>query len=363
MASIQMRKTQNGDTSYRVQVRMKGYPAQRATFRRLTDAKAWGRNTETAISEGRYFKTSEAKRHTLNDLIERYIKKVQKENPARLIDVEPMLRWWGNELGDYVLADLTRAKLSVVIEKLSHKKMMRRDKETGEKYEDTISPARANRYMFALSKACTIAVNEWEWMDENPFYKIKKFKESRGRVRFLSDDEREKLLDACQRSLYQPLYTIVVLALSTGCRKGEIMKLKWQDIDFGRQQLVLHVTKNGDRRVIPLQGHAYDLMLKYKKIQRIDTDFIFPSIKGDKPYEIKKPWLSAIKKADIKDFRFHDLRHSAASYLAMNGASLAELAEILGHKTLQMVKRYAHLVMTKKKKRDGSETWILETAK
>jgi len=271
MASIQTRKTENG-TSYRVQVRMKGCPPQRATFKRLTDAKAWARNTETAIAEGRYFKTSEAKRHTVNDLIERYIKKVEKENPSRLVDVGPMLQWWSNELGDYVLADLTRAKLSVVIEKLANKKIMRRDKDTGERYEDSISSARVNRYMFALSKACTIAVNEWEWMHENPFLKIKKFSETRGRVRFLSDDERNRLLSACQESSYQPLYLIVVLALSTGCRKGELLRLKWQDIDFERKQFVLHITKNGERRVIPLQGHAYELMQKHKKIQRIDTD-------------------------------------------------------------------------------------------
>jgi integrase len=180
-------------------------------------------------------------------------------------------------------------------------------------------------------------------MNENPFNKIKKFSETRGRVRFLSDDERKNLLKACQEASYKPLYLIVVLALSTGARKGEIMKLKWQDIDFERRQIVLHETKNKERRVIPLTGHAYELMKEHAKVKRSDTELVFPSSKGDKPYEIKKPWLKAIKEAGIKDFRFHDLRHSAASYLAMNGASLAEIAEVLGHKTLQMVKRYAHL--------------------
>lgn len=106
MASIQMRKTNDGETSYRVQIRMKGFPAQRATFKRLTDAKAWARNTETSIAEGRYFKTSEAKRHTVNELIDRYGKKIQKENPKRYLNIKPMLEWWGDELGDFTLADL-----------------------------------------------------------------------------------------------------------------------------------------------------------------------------------------------------------------------------------------------------------------
>jgi integrase len=79
------------------------------------------------------------------------------------------------------------------------------------------------------------------------------------------------------------------------------------------------------------------------KVRRIDSPFVFPSRNGKKPFDIRRAWEAARKKADIPDFCFHDLRHSAASYLAMNGASLAEIAEILGHKTLSMVKRYAHL--------------------
>jgi integrase len=343
MAYIETRTSKKGETSYRVLIRMKGQPAQSATFKRLTDAKAWARNTETAIAEGRYFSQSEAKKHTVAEMIDRYIKALERQKSKRLLDVKPMLLWWRNEVGDYSLSDLTRARLTQTIEKLLNKPIKRVDKETGVTYQDTISPARVNRYIFAMSKVCTVAVNEWEWLQENPFNKIKKFSEMRGRVRFLSDDEREKLLEACSSSSYKPLYLIVVLALSTGARKSEIMNLKWQDIDFDRRQFVLHETKNKERRVIPLTGHAYQMMLEHKQVQRIDTDFIFPSIKGDKPYEIKKPWLRAVKEATLKDFRFHDLRHSAASYLAMNGASLAEIAEVLGHKTLQMVKRYAHL--------------------
>ena len=173
--------------------------------------------------------------------------------------------------------------------------------------------------------------------------KIAKLKEPRGRVRFLNDDERAALLKATQESFYQPLHVIVVLALSTGARKSEIMNLCWPDIDMKKGQIILHETKNGERRTIPLTGYALDLINQHKKIRRINNDMLFPSTKGDKPYEIKKSWEAVLKKADIKDFRFHDLRHSAASYLAMNGASLAEIAEVLGHKTLQMVKRYAHL--------------------
>jgi integrase len=123
----------------------------------------------------------------------------------------------------------------------------------------------------------------------------------------------------------------------------EILQLRWQDVDFQRQVITLHDTKNGERRSLPLTGHALALMQHHAKIRRIDSPFVFPSRNGKKPFDIRRAWEAALKKANIPDFCFHDLRHSAASYLAMNGASLAEIAEILGHKTLSMVKRYAHL--------------------
>lgn len=343
MASIQKRTLQDGKVSYRVQVRLKGYEVQRATFDRLTDAKKWAQSMEAALRERRHFKSSEAKKRTAADMIDRYAKWLERDNPKRLHDIEHLLNWWRRELGFCVLADLSRSVISEKLEKLSRKKAERWNRKTEQREVNFISSSTVNRYLAAFSHVCTIATNEWEWLEDNPLRKIKKLKEPRGRVRFLDDAERQALLEACKDAPYPPMYLIVVLALSTGARRSEIMNLKWLDIDMERRQIVLHETKNKERRVIPLTGHAYDLMQMHKRIQRIDTDLVFPSMSGHKPYEIKKSWEGALKKAGIKDFRFHDLRHSAASYLAMNGASSPEIAEVLGHKTLQMVKRYAHL--------------------
>ena len=194
-----------------------------------------------------------------------------------------------------------------------------------------------------MSHVCTIAVNEWEWLENNPFTKIKKLKEPKGRDRYLSDKERSTLLEACKNPPYEHMHLIVIIALSTGARRNEIMNLKWPNTHLDRKQIVLRDTKNREHRVLPLSGYALGLMQEHYNSRRLDTEFVFPSIKGDKPYEIKKSWEGALKEANVNNFRFHDLRHSAASYLAMNGASLAEIAEVLGHKTLSMVKRYAHL--------------------
>jgi len=177
--------------------------------------------------------------------------------------------------------------------------------------------------------------------------KVAKFKEPRGRVRFLSEEERRNLLQACQNSHSPWLYLVVVLLLSTGARKDEIMSLSWSNVGLEEGRIVLQHTKNNERRALHLKGLALKLMKEHSKIRRLDTDLLFPGkVNASRSIELRKPWKKALKKANIENFRMHDLRHSAASYLAMNSATLAEIAEVLGHKTLQMVKRYSHLSET-----------------
>ncbi|CAL7962719.1 integrase [Gammaproteobacteria bacterium] len=335
MAYIQERKNSNGENSYRVQVRLKGFPIQTATFTRKTDAKKWTQQTETAMREGRHFKTSEAKRHTLGELIDRYIKCVLPNKLKSKEKQTQQLGWWKKQIGDYALAEITPALVAEQRDKLLQEITVR---------DKLRSPATVNRYLAALSHAFTIAIKEWGWIESNPVSAITKPKEPRGRVRFLSDKERENLLAAVKGSDNPILYLVIVLCLSTGARKMEILGLKWSDVDLQRGIITLHETKNGERRVLPVTGHALGLMHEHIKTKHIDSDLVFPSSYNPKqPIDIRTPFETALKRAEINDFRFHDLRHSAASYLAMNGASLAEIAEVLGHKTLQMVKRYAHL--------------------
>ncbi len=124
---------------------------------------------------------------------------------------------------------------------------------------------------------------------------------------------------------------------------GEVMGLRWKDVDLARTLVTFHETKNGERRSLPLRGHALDLVRELGKVRRRGIDRLFPSYKDPQvPMDITRPWRAALRKADIEDFRFHDLRHSAASYLAMSGATPGEIAAVLGHRTLQMVKRYSH---------------------
>jgi integrase len=335
MATIETRRNADGTTGYRAKVRLKGFPSESATFERKTDAKEWAKQTEASMRQGRHFKTAEAKKHTIGDLIDRYLREIEKKNPKRFSDVKTLLLWWKGEIGVYLLSDASR---SLIIEQ--------RDKllNTKGRNVERRSNSTVNRYMTALGNAFTLAMNEWEWIHENPMRKISKLSEPRGRVRFLDDEERERLLEACKDSANPQLHTLVVLALSTGARHGELISLRWSDVDWQRSVITLHDTKNKERRLLPLLHYALELMKEHNKVRNIASDLVFPSpARPMKPWDSRSAWLSALKKAGIQNFRFHDLRHSCASYLAMNGASLAEIAEVLGHKTLQMVKRYAHL--------------------
>ena len=337
MATIESRKSDDGEVHYRAKVRLKGFPTQTATFKRKTDAQRWAQSTEAAIREGRHFKTSESKKRTLADAINRYMEKVlptKGKSPDNASNQKYQLEWWRDELGAYSLSEITPARLNMAREKLKEKRTH---------YKKVRSDATVNRYLSALSHVFTVAMKDWEWIDDTPFRKMRKLKESRGRVRFLSDEERDKLLEACKQSNNYYLYIIVMLALTTGARKGEILNMKWQDVDFNRKSIILHDTKNGERRAIRITTVTEPLLKELAGDSPNKDNYVFKSPTENKTIKLQGPWTIALERAGIQDFRFHDLRHTAASYLAMNGATSGEIAEILGHKTLEMVKRYAHL--------------------
>src|SRR5215831_4060033 len=201
MATIVRRISQDGHVSFLVQVRRKGMPLQTATFSKRSEAKKWAQMTEGAVLEGRHFQASEAKKHTLTDVITRYIREVlPHKRPSTIPDQVRQLRWWQTHLEHYPLTDITPAML------VEHRNILTQGRANGT----------VNRYLAVLSHAFTIAVREWQWCADNPVRKVSKPKEPRGRVRFLSEDERGKLLESCKISRNPSLHTIVVLALSTG---------------------------------------------------------------------------------------------------------------------------------------------------
>ncbi len=256
MAQIRERVKKNGKKSFFVRIRMKGKPEATASFERLTDARLWAQHTETAIREGRYATTAEAQKHTVSDLVERYISDVLPRKPKIHNEYACQLKWWQAQIGDVLLSDLTPSLISEQRDLLSEKVTNRKT---------IISNARVNRYMATLSTTITTAVKEWEWMEDNPLRKVSKLKEPRGRVRYLSDEERERLLTACRESHNPNLYLTVILAMSTGGRQAEIWGLRWKCVDLQNGFVTFEETKNDEPRSVPLTGHAFELMMERSK--------------------------------------------------------------------------------------------------
>lgn len=341
MATIRKRKAKDGTPRFTVRIRVKGSPEQSATFRRRTDARKWARQIEAAITEGRHIASSEAHKRTLAEMLDRYMADVLPRNKGEASgrhSTRYRYLWWREQIGERLLSEITPALILECRDTLARTPDLR-GRQRG--------PATINRYMESLRAAYNVCIREWGWAETNPVMKIAKLKEPRGRVRFLADGERDRLLTACAESGDPFLYDLVIVALCTGMRQGEILGLRWRDMDLNRRTAVLKDTKNREIRAVPIVGKAFDVLTERAKHRRIDTDLIFasPNFRGEaaRPITIKRPWTHARKAAEIEDFRFHDLRHSCASYLAMNGATTHEIAEVLGHKSLDMVKRYAHL--------------------
>ena len=274
-------------------------------------------------------------RHTVLEMIDRYIKEASVVRPNTVRNQSSHLSWWRQEMGHCYLDNVRPAVLIEYRSKLLSGVSCRGKPR---------AVATVNRYFSTLSRVFSVAVKEWEWLDGSPLQNISKLEEPAGRTRFLSEQEIKHLLDACASLQHRDLYTAVVLALSTCARYMEIMSLCWKDIDLEVGVIYLRKTKNKTTRAIPLQGYALELMRARYHLSVDQLGLVFPScLKPNQPISFRMSWKKALQLSGIKDFRWHDLRHTGASYLAMQGASLTELSEILGHKTLQMVKRYAHL--------------------
>lgn len=215
--------------------------------------------------------------------------------------------------------------------------------------------ATLNRYLQALAACYTWARRQRKVPRgfESPTKLVDKSQESRGRVRYLKDDEREALLAACRESTWPRLYLLVLMAMTTGARRGELLALRWCDIDLAAGEARIgeddtdaeRRTKNGDARSLILLPQVLDELAKFApKDAPTSEALVFRSrLKPSKAFQTAEAFRDAMALAGIKNFRFHDLRHTAASYMAQYGASTLEIATTLGHRTLRMVQRYAHL--------------------
>jgi len=331
---------------FHVQVRMSGFPSRTASFPTRRQAERWAKTIEAEMIEGKHFRSAEARRRTVGAAIDRYL---EEELPAKKDSRNPRIRllWWKQKVGELKLADVTPAVLVEYRGKLAREPFTRAKPgakgSTLEKGETPAvfkrSGATINRYLAALSKVFTVARKEWHWLSHNPFDGVSKNREGKGSIRFLSNDERERLLE--QTAKNPVLHTFVVLALSTAARAGELQNLTWSDVDLKDGRLLLRKTKNGQGRTAWAHGEALRLLKAHGKVRRLDDDRVFVSVTG-RLYRYTEDFNAACEAAQVKDFRFHELRHSAATYLAREGATEQQLKAIGGWKS-NVVSRYVHL--------------------
>lgn len=328
---------------------MNGFPTRTASFPTRRMAERWAKTIEADMIEGRHFRSVEARRRTLGEAIDRYLEEElpKKRNGSTS---RSNLPWWKKQLGHLKLADVTPAILVEHRGKLARETFTRAKPESARttvKKGDLPnrrfrSAATVNRYLAALSHVFTVARKEWHWVSHNPFDGVGKLHESRGRVRFLSDEERTALL---RETVKDPvLHTFVVLALSTAARAGELRNLTWQDVDLKDGRLLFRITKNATPRMAWLHAEAKRLLAEHGTVRRLGNNWVFVSPTGRR-YRYEKVFRAACEAAGIEGFRFHDLRHSAATYLAREGASEQQLKAIGGWKS-GVVSRYVHLAAT-----------------
>ncbi len=348
MARIQSRKKKNGKETHTVTIRIKGHPPLTKTFDRLTDAKEWANSTEAKIKEGINFPKRKLQTMTIEELINKFIElELPKKKEKAQREFARALNWFKAEIGKLYVRNVTAAVLIECRAKLEKKPkqvpMLNKEK----KYTDkTISPATVNRYLECMSVVLNFAKIDLDIIDYNPMEKVKKLSENNARERCLELEEIKKLLNECLNTDYE-LYLCTLIALLTGARKGEILKLTWANVDFKQKMFYFMQTKNGTNRGTPMHEMLYTELLKFKKqskVRRLKYDYLFMNDKG-KPKEalIGKLFPRIVDKCGIENFKFHDLRHTQASYQAMGGISQAITQKTLGHKSPAMTNRYSHL--------------------
>jgi integrase len=287
---------------------------------------------------------------TLSKLIDLYMAHYTGRDSTRL----QRLTWWVTQLGQVALQDLSDDHMHAAIESLAnqHSRYYAGADADGrpiyKSKRKPLAPATLNRYAASLAAVITWSIKKRIAPKGfvHPARAIERRAEHNERTRFLDDTECRRLLEACRASTWPRLYVLVLMALTTGARKGELAGLTWADIDLERCEASVTKTKNGDPRVLPLVPAVVEQLQLFKAGA---SSLVFRSIRDPaRVFGFEARFIEALQAARIKGATFHTLRHSAASMLARNGATLLEIGDLLGHRQLQMTKRYSHLATSHK---------------
>ena len=327
--------------TWKAVIRKTGWPTNAKTFRTKRDAEDWSRRTEDEMVRGVYIQRSGSERLTLEKALQRYLREV---SPTK----KPTTQRAEATKAQQLIQHLGKYSLAALSEVIANYRDTRLGSLTNRGNPTSNNTVRLE--LALLSHLFTVAIQEWGLgLTFNPVLNIRKPSPGEGRNRRLMADEEKRLLAAVNKHSNPMLGWIVQIALATGMRASEIASLRRSQIDIQKRIVRLSDTKNDSARTVPLSKLATEVFRTAlaNPVRPIDCDLVFfgePG-KGQKrrPYAFTKIWGTIKKKANVPDFRFHDLRHEAVSRLVEGGLSDQEVSAISGHKSMQMLKRYTHL--------------------
>ncbi len=334
MASYQKRKNGDGSTSVLAWVRIKPFKPASKAFADQAAAKAWATSLETELRKQRDHGEARADLTalTVKGLIDEFLADPETKQLKYFTHLERLLAWWANHAGGEKVLGFGTLKL----------------REARDQLRNGRAAGTANRYLSALRSA-------WNWgraaglvPQEKSWPTRLLLTEPRERVRFLNDVELAAVLKEA-RAASPFMHAAVVVSLGTGLRQGELLRLQWKDIDLDKKTVTVLISKNTRRRTVHLPGPAIDALKALKRDGVVGLKHVFVNNEGE---PVDKEWLTyrwnpVRKAAGLSDFRWHDLRHSCASFLAQNGATLVEIGAVLGHSSPSVTAKYSHLVAGK----------------
>lgn len=320
MATIEERGTGRGKT-YRVKVRRRGYPLKTKTFDRHADAKRWAHEIEHQINSGGAVWEKEAERTTLGEALTRYAVEITPEKKSARQETNRINQLARDPLARRSLASIRGVDISAY-----------RNKRLKE-----VSASTVRLDLALISHLYTVARQEWGMESlKNPIEFSRKPKAPDGRERRLDPGDEERLLKAASEDRCLWIRPLIVVAIDTAARQGEMLKASRKDIDLDRASATWRKTKNGETRTVPLSERA---IAELKKLPASLDGRVFPTTQSI----VEKAFARACAAAGLEDLHFHDLRHEATSRLFEHGLDMMEVRQITGHKTLQMLLRYTHL--------------------
>ncbi len=334
MASVYRRENKDGTKVWRAVVRIKGYPTVCDHFDRKQEADDWASNIERQIKLGKYrFGQEQNQQKTLTELIDQYIEDGVLDRHKAARDTLRQLNYFRENLGAYALVYITPDLLLQ-----ERKKLLNTPTHQGK----TRKPATVNRYFATLGGAFRYACKNLRWIDDNPCSNLLQLKAKPKERRVLTEDEEHRLLYACQQSKGQYLYCIVLLAITSGARKGEILGLTWDAIDFTNRVACIKDSKNGRPRYIGLIDDVIQELQRLYQQRNHSKSLIFASKTAFGKIDIKRSWNTALKQANIHGFVLHGLRHHYCSLGGQMGASSTLLRAQMGHSSSSMTDHYSH---------------------